>query len=459
MDLRHREVRERQIEEELIAYAPKRWKPNLPFRDYQIGAEDLIPALAGFIGKTALVAAFAMAWAVGLGIKDASFVVENVRLELFVGGVFTLLFSAFLNPSACPPGTLALLIPLVPLMASAGVHPLPFAILISVAGFVFARSGFFLEIVRLNGAGTKAGLLLLFGLMGVTDSLRNLRLWADGHPRGMLYVLVLSGILTYLLLLRLRARWFVIPACAGLALVISALYGIYPDFTAGLGLPVLNPARWWNEKWGIGFGLSMENFLTSVPFAVLVMTMWPVDALAIKAMQEAHYPPKTERAYMDINASFLVIVLHNLTSAVLGGAQTAAVWRSFMIPLAIMKRPMAGSALFLGLFGIVFGLFGFMIDLGTFPPLVWLVLLLGVFVPMLETGLTQIKSEEVVQTALTCIIVGLAIHPVMGWSLAMLTENLGVYKKKGKRVVLSRKDKSISLILFVLAVFSYLSMK
>ena len=374
------------LEEELSAYTPKPWRLNLPVRDYPLRGVDMIPAMAGAIGKTALVAAFAMAWSVGLGIRDPTFVVENVRLELVVGGSLTLLFSAFLNPTVSPPGTFALLIPLIPLMISAGVHPLPFAILVSVAGIGFSGSNIFSKFIKLNGTGTRTGMLLLFGLLGIMDSIRNLRIWTVGHPGSMFFLLIFFGVMIYMFLHRFRAKWIVIPACAAAGLIVTAVYGVFPIFETGLGLPIIDPALWWNERWGIGFGLSLENFVVAIPFATLVMVMWPVDAMAIKAVQEANYPPEAKRAYMDINATFTVTALRNLIGSILGGAQTAAVWRSFMIPLSIIKRPIPGSALFLGIFVIAFGILGPLIDLGTFPPLVWLVLLFGVFVPMLDTG-------------------------------------------------------------------------
>ena len=72
------------LDEDLNTYNPKQWGINLPIRDYRLRYEDLIPALAGAIGKISLVAAFAMAWATGLGISDPSFVTENVRLEIVI---------------------------------------------------------------------------------------------------------------------------------------------------------------------------------------------------------------------------------------------------------------------------------------------------------------------------------------------------------------------------------------
>ncbi|MHB8963207.1 MAG: DUF3360 family protein [Saccharofermentanales bacterium] len=445
------------LEKDLNDYAPKPWKINLPFRDYWLRWEDLIPALSGAIGKVSLVAAFAMAWATGFGITDPTFVTENVRLEVVVAGVFTLIFSAVLHPAAGPPGTLAPLIPLVPLMVAAGVHPLPFAILISLAGFVFARNGYFQHIVNLNGIGTKAGILLLFGIMGITSSLQKLQAWtADSHQTSMFFVLIISGAMLYFLLVRLKAKWLIIPASALVSLIISSLYGLFPVFDTGIGLPIIDPVHWWNHKWGIGFGMTTQNFVTAIPFALLVMTMWPMDALAVKTLQETNYPPTAKRAVMDLNATFIVVTVRNLIGALLGGAQTAAVWRSFMIPLAVVKRPIGGSALLLGIFAIAFAILGFPIDLSVFPPLVWLVLILGVFAPMLEIGLRTIRNASSVRIALICIILGIAINPVIGWSVALLIENLNLIRSNNTKQALPTKSKLWTVLIFLASAITYL---
>ncbi|GAK82680.1 integral membrane protein rhomboid family [Vibrio ponticus] len=39
--------REQYLEHELQIMAPKRWRPNLPFKDYRFEVEDTIPAMAG----------------------------------------------------------------------------------------------------------------------------------------------------------------------------------------------------------------------------------------------------------------------------------------------------------------------------------------------------------------------------------------------------------------------------
>ena len=445
-----------ELDHDLISYNPKPWKINLPFRDYTLKREDLIPALAGAIGKISLVAAFAMAWATGLGITDPSFITENVRLEIVIASIFALFFSGILNPSASPPGTLAPLIPLVPVMIAAGVHPVPFGIIISLTGFTFARNGYFQDIVNINGAGTKAGILILFGVMGVSSSLQNLQTWSvnSGHS-SLFFAIIFFGMILYLLLTRINAKWLIIPASALLSLIIASLYGLFPSFETGPGLPIINPVYWWNQRWGIGFGLNLPNFIAAVPFALLVMTMWPLDALAVKTLQETNYPPEAKRAMLNMNATFIGVTLRNMVGVLLGGAQTAAVWRSFMIPLATVKRPIGGSAILLGLFGIAFALLGFPIDISVFPALVWLVLLLGVFLPMLEIGLSAIQDRTTASVALICFVLGIAISPVVGWSFAVLIENFNLITKSRNGRTLSMRDKILTIVVFLVSITTY----
>lgn len=444
------------LDADLNAYNPKHWGINFPFRDFRLRWEDLIPALAGAIGKISLVAAFAMAWATGLGISDPTFVTENVRLEIVVASVFALIFSVVLNPAAGPPGTLAPLIPIVPLMVSAGVHPLPFAILISFAGFIFARNGYFHEIVKINGVGTKAGILLLFGIMGITSSIQKLQTWTtNNNQSSMVYILILFGAILYFLLIRINAKWLIIPASALVSLAISSLYGLFPSLETGFGLPIIDPAYWWNHKWGIGFGMTTQNFVAAIPFALLVLTLWPIDALVVKTLQENSYPVTAKRAILDLNATFIVVTIRNLIGALLGGAQTSAVWRSFMIPLAVVKRPISGSALFLGLFGIAFAILGFPIDVSVFPPLVWLVLIFGVFAPMMEIGLSTISDVASTQIALICIILGIGINPVIGWSFALLIENMNFIHNSAVKRTLTKRDKILTNIIFSVSFISF----
>lgn len=456
--MKKRAMRQELLNRELIAYSPKKWRINIPFRDYTYRMEDMVPALSGVIGKVSLIAAFAVAWAAGFNITDPSFVVENVRLEIVLGSLFTLLFCAILNPYAGPPGTLAPLIPLIPVIASSGVHPLPLGILIGLIGLLICALRYFDRIVAINGPGTKGGILLLFGFLGIGSSLERLRDWADStHAPGLFALLLVVGLSLYVLLGRLGARWFIIPACAAAAIAIPSLFGLAPELKTGMALPILNPEVWWNEKWGIGFGLSAGNFIKALPFAILAVVMWPIDALAIKTIQETHYPKEADKAVFDMNSTYTVVAIRTIAGALLGGSQISAIWRSFMIPLGIVRRPIGASALLLGILGVSCGVLGFPIDIAVYPPMLWLVLIFGVYIPLWEVGLTTIKSAASAQVAAVCILAGIAINPVLGWVAAISIENFIMAGDSKSDRVLSVKDRYLTAGLVVITMVTFLS--
>ena len=73
-------TRDEYLKHELQIMKPKRWKMNLPFRDYRFEFEDAIPAMAGTIGKIVMVGAMAAAFAAPLGLGEA-FILQNVRYQ------------------------------------------------------------------------------------------------------------------------------------------------------------------------------------------------------------------------------------------------------------------------------------------------------------------------------------------------------------------------------------------
>ena len=237
------------------------------------------------------------------------------------------------------------------------------------------------------------------------------------------------------------------------------MYGLKPVFETGIGLPVIDPVHWWDHKWGIGFGLNAQNFISALPFALLVITIWPIEALAVRTFQEHNYPPSSEKSLLDMKTSFISAALRNLTGAVLGGSQTSAVWRSFMIPLAVIKRPIAGSAFILGILGILAGLLGYPIDLAIFPPLVWMVLIFGVFAPMLEIGLSSVRGTSSAQTVLLCLILGLGAGPVIGWSAALFAENFDLIPGSLSVRVLTKRDKILTVAILVISVLAVIITK
>lgn len=103
-----------------------------------------------------------------------------------------------------------------------------------------------------------------------------------------------------------------------------------------------------------------------------------------------------------------------------------------MIPLSIVRRPIGGSAFLLTIVGIVVGILGFPIDIVVFPPLIGLVLLFGIYIPLIEVGLNTINTPVQTQIAALSIVAGLAVNPVIGWVIAIFIENLGIIKDSSK---------------------------
>lgn len=148
------------LEHELSIMKFKKWKINLPFKDYYIEFEDLVPAIAATIGKVVMVTAMVAAFAVQFGLTP-EFVAENVRFELLItGGIFVILFSAILNPNANLAGTHGPMIPLIPVIAAAGGHPLALGILIGVFGLTLSITKGGSKLMALTGVGVRGGLLM-----------------------------------------------------------------------------------------------------------------------------------------------------------------------------------------------------------------------------------------------------------------------------------------------------------
>lgn len=444
------------LSQELIDYNPKRWRIHLPFVHYPIRLIDWIPALSGAIGKIALIAAFAVAWSKGLNLSDPTFVSDNVRLEIVLGGIFAIIFSGIYNPYVAPAGTLAPLIPLIPVLTVSGVHPLPLSLLIVLLGIIPSLLQGFKKMMSLNGQGTTAGIMLLFGLMGIISSLENLNAWCTFQQSSHLSsVLILGGIFLYILLGRWRVKYLMIPLCALFALIASALFKVYPDFTTPMGLPIINPYVWWHEKWGLGFGLDLNHFIKAFPFALLTVVMWPIDALAIRKIQEASYPEVSHKTLFDVDDTYFIVALRQLVGGVIGGGQIASVWRSFMIPLATVKRPLAGSAFVLGILSVCFGVMGYPIDLAIFPPLLWLVLIVGVYIPLLEVGFSMMQDPKNIQTSIACILLGFTISPIIGWVAGVLIENFNLLHTDETNRTVSFQDKCLILSLVAVIIITY----
>lgn len=236
-------TRDEYLEHELQIMQPKRWRPNLPFRDYRFEWEDLIPAMAGTIGKVVMVGG-AAAFVAPLGLPD-SFVLENVRYELLIAAASILLVSGFFLPGANLPGTHGPLIPMIPIVVSAGGHPLAFGISIAVLGLLMAlfRGGSIMA--KLTSNGVCGGLLLYLGFIGTTGQVKKLFSWAGGFNMPYIaFTVIIVTIVMYALLEHWKKRWLAVPLGCLIAGVAAFALGAPFEFHTAPGLPPMSPAYW-----------------------------------------------------------------------------------------------------------------------------------------------------------------------------------------------------------------------
>ncbi len=158
--------RDEYLEHELSIMDLKRWKVHLPYRDFGIEVEDWVPALAATIGKVVMVTAMVAAFAAQFGLSP-EFVAENVRFELLIAGLlFVVFFSAILNPLTNLAGTHGPMIPLIPLVAASGGHPLALGIMVGVFGLILSATKGGSKLVKLTGEGVRGGLLIYLAPLG-----------------------------------------------------------------------------------------------------------------------------------------------------------------------------------------------------------------------------------------------------------------------------------------------------
>ena len=272
-------TRNQYLEHEFSIMNFKKWKINLPFRDFNIEIEDLVPAIAATIGKVVMVTAMVAAFASVFGLTP-EFIVENVRYELLIaGGLFVFLFSAILNPNVNLAGTHGPMLPLIPIVAAAGGHPLALGILIGVFGLVLSITKGGSKLMELTGVGVRGGLLIYLGAVGLIGQLGKLKNWVPSSQADKSYipfVIISITILIYAYLARVNKRWLAIPLCSALAGVISFSLGAEFEFTTSPGLPHMNPMWWWGENTGWMQGLpNVNHFITVVPFAISAIISYP----------------------------------------------------------------------------------------------------------------------------------------------------------------------------------------
>ncbi|WP_416351178.1 DUF3360 family protein [Alteromonas sp. 14N.309.X.WAT.G.H12] len=436
--------RDEYLSHELQIMSPKRWRPNLPFKDYRFEWEDTIPAMAATIGKVVMVGAIAATFAGPLGLGD-TFVLENVRYELIIVAFFIVLFSGFILPTANLAGTHGPLIPLIPLVVAAGGHPMAFGLLIGIFGFLLAISKGGSLLANLTSKGVCGGLLLYLGFIGTTSQVKKLFAWADGIGMSHIsFVVIACTIVLYALLEHWKKRWLAVPlSCllgGGLAFAMGAPF----EFHTTPGFPNINPMYWWGENTGWMLGLpTAESFIVVLPFAVLAVAMWSPDFLGHQVFQKISYPPRSEKVQMNIDDTMISASARQTVGSILGGANFASSWGTYIVPAAIAKRPIPAGALLTALFCVIAGLWGYPMDLAIWEPVLCVALIVGVFIPLLEAGMEMTREGKTTQSAAIVVFASSLVNPAFGWSLTMLLDNLGLIGCKARSAELSRTSRWI----------------
>jgi hypothetical protein len=422
-------TRREYLNKELQIMDPKRWRLNLPKKDFNFEIEDLVPAISGTIGKIVMTTAIVGAFAAGFGLP-AGFVVENVRFEMLIAALlFVIPISGFINPRANLPGCHGPMIPLIGMIVLAGGHPLALGIMVGVFGLILALIKGGSRLVNLTGVGVRAGLLVVLGIMGLLGQIAALRAWAVGLQMELVFFVVIAAVLIiYAYLARIGKRWLSIPLCSLIAFVIALAMGAPFKFVTTPGVPNLNPFYWWGADTGWMIGLpGLEHFIAVIPFAVLAIAMWPPDFLSHRVFQEMNYPRGSDRTLMDVDDTMISCSVRQALGSVLGGGNITSSWGTYMIPAGIAKRPIPAGAILTGIFCILAVLLGYPMDLAVFPPVLRVALIVGVFLPLLEAGMAMIRSVKDSEGAGIVIFGSVLVNPVFGWALAMLLDNSGMF--------------------------------
>ncbi|MCP3922064.1 MAG: DUF3360 family protein [Desulfobacterales bacterium] len=439
------ESRDAYLNHELSIMKFRRWRLNLPFRDYSVELEDMVPALAATIGKVVMVTAMVAVFAHQFGLSP-EFVAENVRYELLIAGaVFVILFSAMLVPNANLAGTHGPMIPLIPLIATAGGHPLALGIMVCVFGLILAFSKGGSKLVTLTGVGVRGGLLIYLGAVGLLGQITKTNTWAGATDQGYISFAVIGiTVLIYAYLAKIGKRWLSIPLCSLIAGIVAFTLGADFSFTTAPGLPHFSPFYWWGETtgWQLGWP-ELKHFIAVTPFAILAVAMWSPDYLGHRVFQELNYPKDAEGVLMDVDDTMVVASVRQGIGSFLGGGNLASSWGTYMIPAAIAKRPIPGGALLTGIMCVLAGVLGYPMDLAMWEPVLRVALIVGVFLPLLEAGMQMIHKHKDSLSAGICIFSCAFVNPVFGWALTMLLDNLGLIGDTERAKELSLTDKLI----------------
>lgn len=433
------------LDHELTIMNPKRWGLNLPGRDFRFEWEDMIPAIAGTIGLTVMCTAVTNAFASAYGL-DKLFIIENVRVDMLVVSLlFVILFSGLFNPRANLAGIHGPMMPLIPLMAVSGTHPLALGALIAVFGIILSITKGGSRLVNVTSQGVAGGLLVYLGAIGVIGQVAAMRKWGAGIEMGYIaFIVLIANLILYAMLARMKKRWLAIPVCSCLAAVVALVMGAPFEFTTTPGLPSFNPFYWWGEDTGWKLGMpGFSHIISSLPFAILAVAMWSPDFLGHRIFQEMNYPKKAKNVLMDVDDTMIGCSVRQVTSAFFGSGCITSSWGTYMIPAAIAKRPIPGGAIATGVLSIIVAIAGFPMDIAVWRPVLSIALLVGVYLPLLEAGMEMVQDSKDTQSAGICIFSSAIVNPVFGWALTMFLDNNGLIGDKERPSKLSTLDRLI----------------
>ncbi|WP_192022132.1 DUF3360 family protein [Shewanella sp. WPAGA9] len=437
--------RDEYLEHELTIMDPKRWRPNLPGKDYRFELEDAIPAMAATIGKVVMVGAIATTFATSLGLEE-SFILENVRYELIIAAFFIVIFSGFLLPTANLAGTHGPLIPIIPIVVAAGGHPMAFGLLIGALGLILAISKGGSMLANLTSKGVCGGLLLYLGFVGTASQVKKLYAWANSiGMEHIAFIVIFCTIILYALLEHWRKRWLAVPLSCLLGGMLAFALGAPFEFQTAPGLPNMSPMYWWGESSGWMLGLpTLESFIVVLPFAVLAVAMWSPDFLGHQVFQKINYPQRTEKVHMNIDDTMTSASIRQTFGSMLGGANFTSSWGTYIVPAAIAKRPIPAGALLTALFCVIAALWGYPMDLAIWEPVLCVALVVGVFIPLLEAGMEMTREGKTTQSAAIVVFSSVLVNPAFGWSLTMLLDNLGLIGCKDRSAKLTKMNRWIA---------------
>ena len=434
------------LDHELTIMKPRRWRLNLPGRDFRFEWEDLVPALAGTIGITVMYSAVMTSWADGFGL-GADFIIENVRVEMLVSALlFCIITSGFLNPRANLAGNHGPMIPLIGMIAASGAHPLALAILLGTFGLILSFTKGGSRLVTLTGDGVAGGLLVFLGLSGSISQIDSLINWsAEVGTAYVGFFVLLANIFVYAYLAKVGKRWLAIPLCSAVAVILSLLLGAPFAFETEPGLPNLNPAYWWGSTetgWQLGLP-TVQHFIASLPFALLAVAMWSPDFLGHRIFQELNYPAGAKKTLMDVDDTMTGCAVRQIVGTAFGGGNVTSSWGTYMIPAAIAKRPIPAGGIILGTLCILVAVLGYPMDIAVWRPVMSIALLVGVFLPLLEAGMQMVKETKDSQSAGITIFASAVVNPVFGWAISMLLDNNGLIGDKERARKLTFADRIV----------------